>query len=164
VVAGSSEVAALYLDEVVRRAEAEGDLAAAARASLGELKAAKRKVPGLGHPQHSAGDPRANRLLAFADELGVSGRHIAALRVLGEIAPEVMGLPLPINVSGVIPALMLDAGWPLAAIKAVPLLARAAGLSAHLYEESQRPIGFIMSHHADGAIAFDGARAAETVD
>ena len=60
---------------------------------------------------------------------------------------------------------MLDAGWPLEAMKAMPLLARAAGLSAHLYEESLRSIGFVMSHKADQAIAYDGAtparRAAE---
>lgn len=67
-----------------------------------------------------------------------------------------MDRPLPINVSGAIPAVMLDAGWPLEAMKGVPLLARAAGLVAHLYEESQRPIGFILSHHADLAIKYDG--------
>jgi len=38
----------------------------------------------------------------------------------------------------------------------VPLLARAAGLSEHLFEETQRSIGFIMSHEADQAIAYDG--------
>jgi citrate synthase len=70
--------------------------------------------------------------------------------------PGIIERPLPINVSGAIPACMLDAGWPLEAIKAVPLLARAAGLSAHLYEESLRSIGFIMSHKADLAIAYDG--------
>jgi citrate synthase len=51
---------------------------------------------------------------------------------------------------------MLDAGWPPGAMKAVPLLARAAGLSAHLFEEAQRSIGFIMSHKADQAIGYDG--------
>ena len=55
-----------------------------------------------------------------------------------------------------IPALMLDAGWPIEAMKGIPLLARAAGLVAHLYEESQRSIGFIMSHKADQAISYDG--------
>ncbi|MFN7002464.1 MAG: citryl-CoA lyase, partial [Roseinatronobacter sp.] len=108
------------------------------------------------HPQHSAGDPRADRLLAIADELGVSGRHIEALRALGKHASRIIERPLPINVSGAIPACALDAGWPLEALKAVPLLARTAGLSAHLYEESQRSIGFIMSHKADLAISYDG--------
>jgi citrate synthase len=53
---------------------------------------------------------------------------------------------------------MLDVGYPAEAMKGLPLLARAAGLVAHLYEESQRPIGFIMSNHADQAIAYDGER------
>ena len=155
VVAGSSEVAGRYLAEVV----AAGGDAKAAITSLEGLKAAKRKVPGLGHPQHSGGDPRANRLLEIADELGISGAHVAALRHLGEHAPKIMNRPLPINVSGAIPAVILDAGWPLAALKAVPLLARTAGLAAHLYEESERPIGFILSHHVDLAISYDGKAA-----
>jgi citrate synthase len=155
VVAGSSEVAALYLHEVLTEA-GDGDLEAAVIASLRNLKAARKKVPGLGHPQHSAGDPRADRLLAVAVELGVSGRYIETLRLLGRHAPGIMDRPLPINVSGAIPAAILDAGWPLGAIKAVPLLARTAGLSAHLLEESLRSIGFIMSHKADLAISYDG--------
>lgn len=157
VVAGSSEIAGRYIVEVLEASRAPGaDLDAAARASLAELKARRAKVPGLGHPQHSEGDPRANVLLAFADEIGVSGDAVACLRALGRIAPEVMGRPLPVNVSGAIPALMLDAGWPIEAMKGIPLLARAAGLVAHLYEESQRSIGFIMSHKADLAIGYDG--------
>ncbi|GHF46165.1 citryl-CoA lyase [Seohaeicola zhoushanensis] len=157
VVAGSSEAAGLYLVEVVEKARAEGtDIEAAAIASLEEHKASRRKVAGLGHPQHSGGDPRADRLLAIADDLGISGTYIETLRILGKHATGIVGRPLPINVSGAIPACILDAGWPVQAVKAVPLLARAAGLSAHLFEEAQRSIGFIMSHQADLAIAYDG--------
>lgn len=158
VVAGSTEVSGRYLAEVMEKADADGtDLDTAAIASLKELKAQRKKVPGLGHPQHSAGDPRANKLMEIADDLGISGRYMKTLRVLAKHAPEIINRPLPINVSGAIPATILDAGWPLEALKAVPLLARAAGLSAHLYEESLRSIGFIMSHHADQAITYDGA-------
>lgn len=162
VVAGSSETAGRYIAEVLAEGSKPGaDLREAARDSLRALKAAREKVPGLGHPQHSAGDPRADRLLALADELGVSGDHIACLRLIAEEAPAIMNRPLPINVSGAIPALMLDAGWPLEAMKGIPLLARAGGLVAHLFEESRRSIGFIMSHHADLAIAYDGPAAAK---
>lgn len=154
VVAGSTEVAGRFLAEVV----AAGGDEAAAIAGLERLKAAKANVPGLGHPQHSAGDPRADRLLEIADSLGLSGAHVEALRYLGRHAPAIMERALPINVSGAIPAVILDAGWPLAALKAVPLLARAGGLAAHLYEESRRPIGFILSNHADQAITYDGAK------
>ena len=157
VVAGSSEQAGRYIVEVLEASRKSGsDLDKAARDSLEELKSRKQKVPGLGHPQHSAGDPRANVLLEFADRRGVSGDNIACLRAIAKHAPEIMNRPLPINVSGAIPALMLDAGWPMEALKGVPLLARTAGLVAHLFEESQRSIGFIMSHKADLAIGYDG--------
>lgn len=157
VVAGSSETAGRYLAEVIAKADADGtDLETAAIASLHDLKARRQKVPGLGHPQHSGGDPRADKLLDIAEEAGVSGQYIATLRVLAKHAPEIINRPLPINVSGAIPAAILDAGWPLEALKAVPLLARTAGLAAHLYEESLRSIGFIMSHKADLAISYDG--------
>ena len=155
--AGSSETAGLYLVELVEESRSSGrDINEVVRDSLQALKAARQKVPGLGHPQHNTGDPRANVLLEIADANGASGDFIAALRALGAEAPEIMNRPLPINVSGAIPAVMLDAGWPAAAMKGIPLLARAAGLVAHLFEESQRSIGFIMSHKADLAIAYDG--------
>ncbi len=161
VVAGSSEIAGRYIVEVLEDSRRPGsNLRIAARKSLEAIKAARGKVQGLGHPQHNTGDPRANVLMKLADDLGVSGDHVACLRAIAEEAPAIMGRPLPINVSGAIPALMLDAGWPIEAMKGVPLLARAAGLVAHLFEESQRSIGFIMSHKADLAIAYDGPAAA----
>ena len=133
VVAGSSETAGRFLDDILTRAETDGtDLETAVVAALKDLKAARKKVPGLGHPQHSEGDPRANRLLDIADDLGVSGKYIETLRLLAEHAPGIIERPLPINVSGAIPATILDAGWPVDALKAVPLLARTAGLAAHL--------------------------------
>ncbi|POF27869.1 citryl-CoA lyase [Roseibium marinum] len=157
VVAGSSESAGRFLEEILQKADADGtDVETAVIATLKDLKAARKKVPGLGHPQHAAGDPRANRLMEIADELGVSGKYISTLRLLAEHAPGIIERPLPINVSGAIPAVILDAGWPVDALKAVPLLARTAGLAAHLLEESRRSIGFIMSHKADLAISYDG--------
>jgi citrate synthase len=160
VVAGSSEIAGLYLDAIIQDSRARGvTLEQAVIDSLNGLKAARKKVPGLGHPQHSAGDPRADKLLEIVQEQGVRGTYVETLELLARHAPGIMDRPLPINVSGAIPAVILDAGWPLGAIKAVPLLARTAGLSAHLYEESLRSIGFIMSHQADEAITYDGPAA-----
>lgn len=165
VVAGSSEIAGRFLADVISRAGADKtDIETAAIAALHDLKAQRQKVPGLGHPQHSGGDPRADKLLGMADDLGISGRHVETLRVLAKHAPGIINRPLPINVSGAIPAAMLDAGWPLEALKAVPLLARTAGLAAHLYEESLRSIGFILSHKADLAIAYDGDAAKPKAD
>jgi citrate synthase len=160
VVAGSSEAAGYYLVELVKEAKDTGRaFEEVARARLEADAAAKRKAPGIGHPQHSSGDPRANRLLALADDKGATGDYIRMLRVLAPLASEIYKRPLPINVSGAIPAVMLDVGWPAEAMKGIPLLARAAGLVAHLFEESRRGIGFIMSHAADQAIGYDGDEA-----
>ena len=61
------------------------------------------------------------------------------------------------NVSMPIAAVMLDLGFPPAAVKAVPILARTAGLLAHLAEEREQPIGFLMAAEAEEAIAYGGA-------
>jgi len=42
------------------------------------------------------------------------------------------------------------------AVKGVPILARTAGLIAHLLEEQQRSIGFILAHDGSAAIEYDG--------
>ena len=72
----------------------------------------------------------------------------------GEI-PQVIGKSLPINVNGAIPAVMLNAGFSLAALKGISLLAHTASLIVHLQEESERPIGFIMSGAAAARTEFD---------
>jgi citrate synthase len=59
------------------------------------------------------------------------------------------------NVSMPIAAVLLDLGFPSAAAKAVPLLARTAGLLAHLAEERQSPVGFLMAGLAEEAIAYE---------
>jgi citrate synthase len=43
------------------------------------------------------------------------------------------------------------------ALKGIPILARTASLIAHLCEEVERPIGFIMAGAGAEAIAYDGS-------
>ena len=122
-----------------------------------QVHARREKMPGFGHPIHHPVDPRSERILALAEERGVAGRHVDLLRRFRPVVAEVWGKPLPLNVSGPIAAVLLDLDFPAAVIRAIPLLARTAGLLGHLAEEQTRPIGFLMSYHADKAIAYDGA-------
>ena len=94
--------------------------------------------------------------MKLASEKGVEGKYIKALRAVEAALPEALGRSLPINVNGAIPAVMLDVGFPLAALKGISLLARTASLIAHLNEETERPIGFILSGEAAAAIHYDG--------
>lgn len=156
VILGSAESAGRLMGEILARAGEGGDLDAATRAVVGEYRAAGRSIPGYGHPQHKDEDPRATRLIAVARELGVAGRTIEAALRLDRLLPELTGKPLRINVSGAIPAVLLDAGFPAGALKGVPILARTAGLIAHLLEEQGRSIGFVMAHAAAAGIGYDG--------
>ena len=63
------------------------------------------------------------------------------------------------NVSMAIAACLIDLDFPPAMIKAIPLLARTAGLLAHLAEEQTRPIGFLMASKAEEAVVYDGGKA-----
>jgi len=62
-----------------------------------------------------------------------------------EAVAEAWGRPLTMNVSMPIAAVLLDLGFGSATVKSVPLLARTAGLLAHLAEERLRPVGFAMA-------------------
>lgn len=155
VVLGSAEAAGRFLHELV---DAGGDAKNVAMERVKAMRAAKKPVPGFGHPQHSGGDPRANVLLALAAQRGLDGPYLKMLRTVADEIPEALGRALPININGVIPAILLEIGFPVTSLKSISILARTAGLLAHLQEETQRPIGFIMSHAAAEAITYDGKR------
>jgi citrate synthase len=148
VVLGTSEECARLLEE----ARASGRDPSAI---VQEIRAAGERVPGFGHPVHKPLDPRAERILELADVRGVSGPHVTLARAFRDAVADVWGKPLPMNVSMPIAAVMLDLGFSAAAVKAVPILARTAGLLAHLAEEQEQPVGFILARAAEEAIDYE---------
>ena len=154
VVLGTSELCAKLLAEAQAKVAAGGEPAAVAQAMVVEIRASGGKAPGFGHPVHRPLDPRAERILELADACGVSGAHVALARHFREAVAKAWGRPLVMNVSMPIAAVMLDLGFPAIMVKAVPLLARTAGLLGHLAEEQQNPIGFLMAGKAEEAISY----------
>ena len=134
-------------------------LAAAPEALQGAVAAG---ILGCGSVILGAADG-AGRLLEIAKVVGCSGRHVEAAIAIEQVLPQITGKTLVMNVSGAIPAVLLDAGYPLLALKGVPILARTAGLIAHLLEEQERPIGFVLSHAGAAAIDYDGVAPADFV-
>ena len=154
VVLGTAELCGRVLVEGRNRIEKGGDPDQVARDLASETRARGDKMPGYGHPIHHPVDPRAERILSLAASRGVAGAHVDLQRRLTPAVAEVWGKPLPLNVSGPIAAVLLDLDFPEAMIKAIPLLARTAGILGHLAEEQERPIGFLMSHYGEKAIAY----------
>lgn len=155
VILGAAQKAGHLLHDVVERS-ARTPFTAAAAASVRELRAEGQAIAGYGHPLHKGHDPRARRLIEIARDAGVASAHVEAAVEIERVLPEITGKQLAMNVSAAIPAVLLDAGYPLLALKGVPILARTASLIAHLLEEQQRPIGFVLSHAGASSIDYDG--------
>jgi citrate synthase len=155
VVLGTSESCARLLEEAREKVVAGGAPAAVAEEMARAIHVSGGKAPGFGHPVHRPLDPRAERILELADARGVSGPYVLLARQFRDAVAKVWGKPLTMNVAMPIAAVMLDLGFPSASVKAVPLLARTAGLLAHLAEEQQHPLGFLMAGRAEEAIQYE---------
>jgi citrate synthase len=155
VILGTSESCARLLEDAQERVSSGETPEAVARDVARAIRSAGGKVPGFGHPVHRPLDPRAERILELADARGVSGRHVLLAHRLRDAVAEAWGKPLTMNVAMPIAAVMLDLGFLSSAVKAVPILARTAGLLAHLAEEQQQPLGFLMAGKAEEAIEYE---------
>ena len=155
VLLGTSEACARLLEEAQAKVAAGGDPADVAAEMAQAIRESGGRLPGFGHPVHRPLDPRAERILELADARGVSNAHVALAHGFRDGAAAAWGKPLTMNVSMPIAAVMLDLGFPAAAVKAVPILARTGGLLAHLAEEREQPIGFLMAGRAEEAITYE---------
>jgi citrate synthase len=154
VVLGTSAECAALLERLQAEVAAGREPAAVAEEAAREIHGAGGRVPGFGHPVHEPLDPRAERIFALADERGASGPHIRLARALRDAVAEAWGKPLTLNVSLAIAAVMLDVGFGPATVRAIPILARTASLLAHLAEEEESPIGFLLAAKAEEAIEY----------
>jgi len=155
VVLGTSESCAQLLVDAQAKVAAGEEPEAVAGSIARAIHASGDKVPGFGHPVHRPVDPRAARILELADARGVSGPHVMLARRLGDAVAEAWRKPLPMNVAMPIAAVLLDLEFSPDVVKAVPILARTAGLLAHLAEERRQPLGFLMAASAEAAVTYE---------
>jgi citrate synthase len=101
--------------------------------------AAKKRLPGYGHPDYSTADPRTARLFAVAEQAGVAGNHIAIARAIATEIKRQSGKNLVLNATGAIAALLGEIDFPTVAMRGVAVVSRSAGLLAHALEELERP-------------------------
>jgi citrate synthase len=90
---------------------------------------------GYGHGIHAPQDPRKVRLFECARQFKVAGEHVEFAQVIESKLGELLGKDLPINVDGAIGAIISDLGIHWTFGKGFFLIARAAGLTAHVQEE-----------------------------
>lgn len=157
VILGASETCGKLLEEVRQcAAQTGGELSDAAFTVITRYRADKRAIPGYGHPLHKERDPRVAALFAVAQRSGADMTYVRVAEAIESVLPRVYGKALMLNVSAAIPAVLLGVGFPLEALKGVPILARTAGLIGHLTEELSRSIGFALSYQASREVVYDG--------
>jgi citrate synthase len=120
------------------------------------LRAAKMPIPGFGHPHLKPDDPRAPRLIAVAEEAGVPGRHIRALRLLAKEVDAAWGRHLTINATGAVAALLGEIGVPQEVMRGIAVVSRAAGLVGHIREEQLDPAARHIWGVVDAAVPYAG--------
>lgn len=139
-IAGSMEGAGEGLAAIADAVDRGTAEAAAVTQWVQARRAAGLPVPGFGHRQHRGGDPRAQRLLALAEETGLAGRYVRLAREIEAALAQATGRRLPLNVTGAIAAVLMDLGFPWQILRGFALISRTAGLVAHLAEEMERPL------------------------
>ncbi|WP_084265765.1 citryl-CoA lyase [Actinomadura macra] len=111
-----------------------------AQAIVDESRAARKSIPGLGHPVHKPNDPRAERLFEIARENGLDDANERLFRTIRARAEDATGTVLPINATGAIGAIASTLRVPWNVARGLGVMARAIGLVGHLLEDRERPL------------------------
>lgn len=138
----AGDTAQFLADALTRQPDLDDEsLRRVAAATVESRRRAGERVPGLGHPVHRAEDPRTPRIYELAAAEGLLGPHLRLLRFVADAHAEATGKALTINGAGAGGAALVDVGVPPGSVRGFVLIARTAGLVAHLAEEADAPIG-----------------------
>ena len=133
---GTMENCSKLLREMV---EGDEDLETAATRIVAEHKAARKYMPGFGHHLHKPDDPRTPKLFEIARANGVKGDYIHAIEVLSKAVDAAAGKHMTINATGGTAAVLSEIGISPEIMRGFAVIARAAGLVAHIAEEREVP-------------------------
>ena len=133
---GTVEDAARLLQQLAVDGADEGSL----RRRVRQIATAGGRVPGLGHNLHDRADLRVEALVGVASSNGVAG--ITCRRSeLQRVAGDELARPLIVNAAGAVGAIVSDLGYPPPVARGLAIVARAAGLVAHVVDEMATPSG-----------------------
>lgn len=149
-----SEAARFCLDAYARLKAGHQDPDQLATEIVAELRAAKHRIPGLGHPVFRYVDPRAARLKDQAVKAGVWGERAEFFE---KIVTAFTSLPgkesIVLNDVGMMALVLVEMGFTPEETTGLAILSTLPGVIAHVSEELQegRPIRTV----AEGTAAYD---------
>jgi citrate synthase len=142
---GSVTVSPQHTAELIERARElmnqDGlDMDAAAERVVEEYRDQGRLLPGLGHPNHKDHDPRATAVAKVAREEGVWGEGCELYSRVHAVFVRTTGKALPINIDGMIAAVLGDMGFSPHEMAGIAATAAMPGIVAHVIEEIERGV------------------------
>lgn len=147
---GTSDLPAQMFLGVEERAKVErASIQEAALRTVVEMRERRESMPGFHHPQHIE-DPRTARLLRLAEDLGIAGKYVEIARAMEDATTEAFdGRRLYMNGPGAMGCTGLDSGYEPIQLKAIFIVARTLGLSAHHIEEASLEKGWRASGNVE---------------
>jgi citryl-CoA lyase len=132
------DTGAFIADGVAAWKDSGLEVDAHATAFVAELRAARRRVPGFGHPVFRRVDPRAERLASIARAEGVWGEANEWYEAVHRAFQRAANKPdLVMNDVGMLAGIMFQMGFTPAEMTGLSLLSTFPGVIAHISEELQ---------------------------
>jgi len=124
----------LKLEEMIRD---ESEMADIVLKFVREKRSNKEVIFGYGHRFHT-NDPRTKRIIQISQQLGFYRKYIKIAEEIEKSIEKVYQKHLPLNVDGVIAAVLCELNIPSAIGNTFFIMARMPGQVAHIYEEKTR--------------------------
>ena len=141
---GSVTVSPQHSGELIERGMSllhEGQAIEAAAATVAdELVAKGRRMPGVGHPLHPDGDPRAIVLAEIVEKQGLRTIRTEFFERVREVLVGRIKRDLPVNVDGAMGCALSELGFPAIAMPGIGAMSFLPGIIAHAVEEVSAPI------------------------
>jgi citrate synthase len=147
-VTGSPQEPARMLIEAMSWGMKEEETARRAVTSQLELRG---WIPGLGHPLHKQGEPRALTLKRVALEIDGWRAHGRLLDAIARELGRRKSKPIPVNLAGAVAAVLVDLGFEPLMIGGLGALGYGFALLAHIVEEIREGVPLRIIPDALGA-------------
>ena len=138
---GACMSAMQWIADALAARETNATMETVAERCVRESLARGERVAGFGHRVHREIDPRTDVLIGLARENGIEGDGVAFMRAVERELEKLVKL-LPLNIDGVLAAVLHDIGCSPLFSKCLFIIGRVAGLSAQVAEEyeQERPM------------------------
>jgi citrate synthase len=140
---GSITVSPQHSAEVILEIESAvaggASVESAVDAYVSRMQEARKRMPGIGHPLHPEGDPRAMALKAVAEREQLWGRRASYFVAAKDEYMRRIGRDFPVNIDGMLGCVLSELGFHPLEMPGIAAMSFMPGMIAHCVEEVLAP-------------------------